>query len=245
MNKRTSFPAAQWRFAIFAFGTLILFGVLYLGVLPLLYPEWESPTYAYLRDPSSTTTDPLLTARESLASRLAGPIVSAADPGIGPEAAPLTIAVYSDFTCWYCGQTAAAARRVQAEYADRVRVIHKDFPSPNKAYASYQAALAGRCAQRQGLFWEMGDKLYEHYDRLGRETVMDLAEDLTGLNQARFQECMDGRAQPPVTAAIDDNIAEANALGLSGAPAVYVNDKAFLGQMDYEELKGIVETLLR
>lgn len=232
------------RFIVGSIAAVVVLGMALAGVAWANRPLSTTSTAPALR--SQAAGDPLLTAVPQLEDALQGPLTSnAADPSIGPHDAAVTITIFSDFTCWYCGETTQAALAVQQRHPDTVRVIHKDFPESNKAYASYQAAIAARCAQKQGLFWEMAHKLYEHYDQLTKERITALGSDINDLEQAPFTECRAGRTNQPVTELIDDNIAEANALQLSGVPVLYLNDKAIFGHMSAEELEAAVTILTR
>lgn len=219
--------------ALLAFFAVILVGAAWITRTPIA----TSAEPAFKERPAA---DPMMTAIPQLNDLLAGPLRSQADPSAGPDDAPVTLTIFSDVTCWYCGETVRAALAIQRANPETVRVVHKDFPAANKSYASYQGAIAARCAQQQGLFWELADKLYEHYDQITDERITALADDLPQLDRAKFKECRAGRIAEPVTALIDDNITEADALELPGVPAVYVNDKALFGQADAEELEAAV-----
>ena len=231
------------RFILMSLGAVGIFVIFLFIVIPLLFNAGGGATDVkkdiYLKN-SDASNDPLLTTVPQLADIIAGPIISAADPLFGPPAAPVTITVYTDFTCWYCGQTVALAQRAQAEFSGLVRLAHKDYPNPNKAYASYQAAIAGRCAQEQDKFWEMSERLYENYDALSPDTFTALAKNL-GLDITSFNQCRAGGSANSVVRKIDDNIAEANALGIAGVPLIYVNSRELPAEITYEELKAAVE----
>lgn len=246
-SKKPTPPAlrpADVRFILASLAVLAVFVIVMFAGLAWASSGQSTPIAAVptFKD-TQAANDPLMTVVPQLNDMLAAPLANSADPAVGPDDAAVTLTVFSDMTCHYCGETVRAALAVQQNHPQRVRVVHKDFPEPNKAYASYQAAIAARCAQRQGLFWEFADKLYEHYDQISPERITELARDLPHLDQALFKECRNGRTSQPVTAHIDDNIAEATALELSGVPVVYVNDKALFGQVSAEELEAAVTAL--
>ena len=185
-------------------------------------------------------TDPLLTPVPTLDKIITGPIITGADPAAGPSNAKINITVYTDFTCRYCGQTIANALQAQKQLPDKVRVIHKDFPSADKTFKSYQAAVASRCAQAQNKFWEMSELLYQNYNDLSQVLFNSLAKELK-LNQTQFKQCLETKT----SALVDDNIKEANALQISGVPTVYINGQEMMGEVSYEELEKAVEEELK
>ncbi|MDQ3098567.1 MAG: DsbA family protein [bacterium] len=81
----------------------------------------------------------------------------------GDKNAPITIVEYSDFECPYCGRFYEDTyKQLDTEYikTGKVKIVFKDFPLSIHAQAP-KAAEAGRCAEEQGKFWEMHDKLFE------------------------------------------------------------------------------------
>ncbi|OGF28616.1 hypothetical protein A2477_00815 [Candidatus Falkowbacteria bacterium RIFOXYC2_FULL_47_12] len=243
-RKRITANTAYTRtFIILSLGAFLLFAVFLFVVIPLLFgtraKQQTAAPNMYLKN-TDAGADPLLTAVPQLKDIIAGPVLSAPDPAFGPADAPVSITVYTNFSCWYCGQTVALAQKVQAEFPERVRVLHKDFPNANKAYASYQAAIAGRCAQAQNKFWDVSARLYENYNELSKDTFLTIAKN-AGLNVTQFENCLDAKTTPPVVPAIDDDIAEANALGIVGVPLVYVNNRELPAELTSEELKAAVE----
>jgi protein-disulfide isomerase len=230
-------------FILLSFGAFLLLAVFLFIVIPRLFDMRTTQKTAdanmYLKN-TDAADDPLLTAVPKLKDIIAGPILSASDPALGPTDAPVTITIYTDFSCWYCGQTIALAQKLLAEFPKEVRLMHKDFPNANKAYASYQAAIAGRCAQAQDTFWDVSEQLYKNYNQLDKNKFITIAKE-AGLNATQFENCLNGKATTPVITSIDDDIAEANALGIVGVPLVYVNNHELPAEVTYEELKAAVE----
>lgn len=225
---------------------LLLFIVFLFIIYPLTFRR--SPQQAQLKAADTfyfnndyNETDPLLTAVPTLDKMITGPIITGLDPSIGASDAPVNIVVYTDFTCWYCGQTIADARQIQRQFPAKVRVVHKDFPSADKTFKSYQAAIAGRCAQAQNKFWEMSNLLYQNYDNLSQVLFNSLTRELK-LNQPQFEQCLTNGA---TTALINDDIKEANALRINGIPTVYVNKQEIMGKVTHEELKQAIEEELK
>jgi len=242
-KKITADSAFTHTFILFSGGAFLLFVIFLFIIIPILFSTNAKQETAsadmYLKN-TDVSADPLLTAVPRLKDIIAGPILSAPDPALGPMDAPVAITIYTDFSCWYCGQAIVLAQKLQTEFPKEVRVMHKDFPNPNKAYASYQAAIAGRCAQAQNKFWDVSERLYENYNKLNKNTFLTIAKN-AGLNVTQFENCLNDQVTPPVITSINDNIAEANALGIVGVPLVYVNSRELPAEITYEELKAAVE----
>lgn len=225
--------------------SLLLFVIFLFIVYPLTFGasknDQRTDAGSFYFNKNFNDIDPLLTAVPTLDKMITGPIITGLDPSMGASDAPVNIVVYTDFTCWYCGQTVADARAVREQFPDKVKLTHKDFPAADKQYKSYQAAVAGRCAQAQNKFWEMSNLLYQNYNNLSQVLFNSLARELK-LNQPQFEQCLTNGA---AAALIDDNIKEANALRINGIPTVYVNKQEIMGKVTHEELKQAVEEELK
>ena len=181
-------------------------------------------------------TDPYITKRPNLENILAGPIVSSVDPSMGEEDAPVVIVQYSDFECKSCQKQESVIDKILAAYSDKVKLVWKDFPETNINSASYQAAIAARCAQTQDRFWEYHDSLYDA-GSLDQITFLTIADNL-GLNIGQFKSCLDSGQ---VNNLINDDILEATALEINGVPFIYVNRQEVLGEIGLEDLNNLVQ----
>ena len=182
--------------------------------------------------------DELITKVPNLSDMLAGPIISWDDPNQGDKYAKVILVEYADFKCDYCRAQEQNLKRILDKYRGLVRLIWKDYPETDESSESFQAALAGRCANEQGLFWEYHDFLFEYNDDLSRENLIHLAN-LAGLNERDFMDCIDNDQEHADQ--IRSNMTEADALGITGIPFVYVNNQELFGNSSYEDLELLVE----
>lgn len=87
----------------------------------------------------------------------------------GPQDAPVTLVVYSDFQCQPCRELAETLAELQEKYPDELRVVFRHYPligTPKLPVndKAAQAAVAAEAAGRQGKFWEMHDLLFAAQD---------------------------------------------------------------------------------
>jgi protein-disulfide isomerase len=80
------------------------------------------------------------------------------DPTLGKASAATTIVYFSSFTCPACRTSALTLDQLRAIYGDTVRIVRKDLPLDTDNART--AALAARCAQLQGKFWQYHDELW-------------------------------------------------------------------------------------
>jgi len=223
--------------ALFAAIVFFIMPALFEGKNNLLAENEEGPFYL---NKEFTEEDPLLTIAPNLDDMITGPIITDIDPSIGPKKAKINIVAYTDFECSYCYSAINEAKKIQQEMPETVKLVHKDFPSGSQESASFRGAIAGRCASEQGKFWEMAEELYQNSDNLSEDNFIALAKKL-GLNLKKFSICLN---EDKAKNYVIDNIKEANALKIIGIPLFYINEREILGEINYDELKKIIEQKL-
>jgi len=244
-RKKSGFPlglfVAASLLALFLFVLLYLSFLAYTGYTDYGYdtkePDKQSEDKYYLNK-DFKQTDPFITRRPQLQDMLAGPIVSAEDPSYGDRSARVDLVIFSDYTCRFCAKQEQKVKNIAQEQSG-VRVIRKDYPVRDTKSDSFRAAVAGRCAQAQSAFWDYHDRLYREND-YSRAKLVEYASDL-GLNTDLFRECLSGSKARTL---VEDNIAEANALDITGVPFLYVNDQEVMGDISQEDLKRIIQVEL-
>jgi len=154
----------------------------------------------------------------------------------GPDDAPVTIFVFSEFQCPYCSRAQAAITEIEETYGDQVRIVFKSFPLPfhSDAHLASQAALA---ANEQGQFWEYHDILFENQRALSRPQLEGYAEQLN-LDMAQFRDALDsGRFSDQV----DAETAEGRSAGVSGTPTFLINGERLVGAVPFSRFQPIID----
>jgi protein-disulfide isomerase/uncharacterized membrane protein len=171
-------------------------------------------------------------------------------PGSGAANAPVVVVEFSDFECPYCGRLAAGLKEAAAQRPELVRYHFKHYPmdsacNPNISGKFHEnacaAAAAAICAQQQGKFWEMHDKMFENRTRLGPAELAEYAAAL-GLDVERFNVC---RVDPATTERIRKDIAQGDQVGVDGTPTWFVNGWQMMGARKADDLIGIFEQAKR
>ncbi len=158
------------------------------------------------------------------------------DPARGPEDALVTVIEFADFNCGYCGRWANDTLNPLLEkYGDRVRFVYRDFPI--LADTSVTAALAAQCAQDQGAFWDYHTALFSNQGRFTRDELVGYAEQLN-LDLDEFNACMDDQRHMSRIAA---DYQEAQALGVRGTPAFFVNGRPISGAQPLSVFERIID----
>ena len=166
------------------------------------------------------------------------PEVTDNDHIVGPADASVTMIVYDDFECPFCGRFQKTLIQAREEYKDQVRFVFRHFPLSFHQNAS-SAAVASECAAEQGKFWEFADALYEQ-DNLGESVYKEVAKNLS-LNMSDFNKCI---ASDKYDQKIKDQMQTGAAAGVKGTPGSFVNGELVSGAVPYESLKAIIDSKL-
>ena len=162
------------------------------------------------------------------------------DPVRGPASAKVTVVVFSDFQCPFCGRVEPTLKRLSDEYGQDLRVVWKHQPlamHPN----AMPAAIASEAARDQGKFWPMHDKLFERQQQLSEATYQQAAGEI-GLDLGRFKAAIESRKG---AARIAEDQKLAGELGVTGTPTLFFNCRQLVGALPYETMKPVVEDELR
>jgi protein-disulfide isomerase len=159
-----------------------------------------------------------------------------AAPTVGAEAAPLTLVLFSDFTAPECGRASGMATSVKNLFADRARLVFRQFPSPQRPDA-HLAAEASLAAHAQGKFWAFHDVLFGNPQAHDRAALERYAR-VVGLDLPRFRKALDRHTY---SADVDADVAFGRQLGIGGVPALFVNGKSVpvpYGVRELDDLLG-------
>jgi protein-disulfide isomerase len=166
--------------------------------------------------------------------------VEAKGPTRGPANAPVTIVEFSDFQCPYCGREVPVIERVMKEYDGKVRLVFRHYPLDFHAHAQ-KAAEAGACAQDQGKFWELHDKMFTNQSKLAVDDLKGYAKSL-GMDAAKFDKCLDSGEKKTL---VEEDMKAGTAAGVSGTPAFFINGVFINGAQPYEQIKQAVDRELK
>ena len=158
----------------------------------------------------------------------------------GPAGAPVTIVEFSDYQCPYCQLVQQSLTKVLQEYDGRVRLVFKDRPLSMHTLAR-PAHEAARCAGAAGKYWPYHDRLFAAQPAFRRADLLAYAGEL-GLDREEFARCLDERR---FASEIDQDIQQAQALGINSTPTFLINGRIVIGATIIEEFRSIIDQALQ
>ena len=195
------------------------------------------------------------------------------DPILGDEDAPVTMIEFSDFQCPFCKQfSSETLPLLKQQYIStgKVRFVFRDYPLKELGHAwSTKAAEAAECAQNQGKFWEMHDKIFEDQHVLsslsrevqspeeavtlvtltekGKTRYVDIALVLNHLKlladelHLNMIRFNECLDTGKETTEVEKDKADAEKAGVKGTPTFFINGKQITGSLPLEQYQKIIE----
>jgi len=131
------------------------------------------------------------------------------------------------------------------EYVDtgKVKFVYKHMAILGQE--SVWAAEASECAADQGQFWAYHDLLFsrqsgENQGAFNKDKLLAMAAELK-LDMARFEPCLkNDQTQDRVQA----DTQEGQQVGVRGTPTFFVNGRAVVGAVPFQEFRVVIEQVL-
>jgi protein-disulfide isomerase len=172
----------------------------------------------------------------------------------GAENAPVLIVGFDDLECPFCARmNAEIFPAILNRYKDQVRIVYRDFPLDQHPWA-LRAAVDTNCVgvqSGQG-YWNLVDYIHAHADEVGgtEKTVVKANEMLDKLateegkkqkiNEADLAACIAKQD----TTLIKSSMKDAEALGVSATPALFINGEKIEGAQPLEYVYRIIDGAL-
>ncbi len=165
---------------------------------------------------------------------------------LGDPSAPITIVEFTDYQCPYCSRhSLETLPQIVEQLIDLGQVYYqiKDLPLEQLHPNARFAAAAARCAGDEDKYWPMHDLIFDEQSEWASLSNPELSEAFNSyareinLNETTFSDCLSSGKHD---ASIDDNVAEAGALGISGTPFFFVDGYPLNGARPFEHFEYAV-----
>lgn len=152
-------------------------------------------------------------------------IDTAGSPFLGKENAPISLVVFSDFQCPYCGKVQPLLEEMLEKNPDSLKIVFKHLPLKMHKQAG-PAALASIAAHEQGKFWQMHDALFAIGKGMNKESIEKAALDV-GLDMKKFNKDWNS---PAGKKRLGQDMNSAAKAGVSGTPTLFINGRQVTGR---------------
>jgi protein-disulfide isomerase len=169
---------------------------------------------------------------------------------IGKVDAPVKILEFADFECPQCGDFATVTEpdvRTRIIEPGLANLTYYDFPLTQHRN-TLAASNAAACADEQGKFWPMHDRIFQgQAEWNGEETdapkpFFKRYAGEVGLDVAKWESCYDARKYQK---RISANLADGLRRGVGSTPTFIIGGKMYPGRRPYDELKKLVDSIAK
>jgi protein-disulfide isomerase len=144
----------------------------------------------------------------------------------------ITVVEFFDYNCGWCKKAVDEVNKlVKAD--PQVRIVFKELPIFGEA--STLAAKAAMASLKQGKYWDFHVALMKE-KQVSKDNLFKIAEKV-GLNVDKLKADM---ADPAYDAALKENAAIAQDLGIEGTPGFIVDDKVNVGFVPAEGITAML-----
>ncbi len=175
------------------------------------------------------------------------------DPFIGKADAPITVVEFTDYQCPFCSRHYTQTYgQIKKNYVDtgKVKYVTRDYPLGFHKHAQ-KTAEAAECANEQGKFPEMHEKLFSTQATWSPladviPTLKQYAKDLK-LNASQFDTCLDSGEMADEVAA---DQADGAASGIDGTPGFWIlgpdgQNQKISGAFPYATFQAAFDNMLK
>jgi protein-disulfide isomerase len=166
---------------------------------------------------------------------------------LGRADAPIQVLEFADFECPQCGVFGTVTEPdVRERLVNTGQISYRFFDFPLEMHRNTVFAHnAAACAEEQGKFWEMHDKLFAEQTTWNgeatsrpRDLFVGYAKAI-GADQAKFEACYDAQKFGPQ---IEANRQEAIRRGVNSTPTFIIGKRMIPGNLPYDTFKAYVDS---
>lgn len=150
-------------------------------------------------------------------------------PQFGNPKAPLVIVEFADFQCTHSKQEFSIIREFINKYKNDLLFIYRQYPVINDDSAVI--GEASLCAEEQGKFWQMHDRLFSRSEENITPETVRLAAQLSGVDLKKFDECVKSRK---FQGKVMEDAQDGFNLDVRGTPTFFINGKKVEGAVPSE-----------
>jgi protein-disulfide isomerase len=176
-------------------------------------------------------------------------------PSRGNKDAKVVVVNFDDFQCPFCSRMHQTLfPELLKEYGDRVEFVYKDFPLTDIHPWAVHAAVDANClaAQNNDAYWDFADHIHANQHEVnsekGRDAQFAALDRLTleqgqkhNLDQTKLQACVKAQTEDAIKASMH----EAEGVGVSATPTLFVNGEEMDGALPASEMRAAIDAALQ
>ena len=165
-------------------------------------------------------------------------------PVKGNPKAKVVIQQFSDFQCPFCSRVEPTVKQIIDTYGEKVKIVWRNYPLPFHSNAMPAAEASAEVFAQGGAdkFWKYHGILFENQQALTRADLEKYAEQVGGINMAKFKTALDTNKHKAEVQADMDAVEKAGAR--IGTPSFFINGKLLQGAQPFDAFKTEIDKAL-
>src|SRR6185437_11924392 len=141
----------------------------------------------------------------------------------------LTILIYGDYLCPYCGRLRLVLDRLRRALGERMAYVFRHFPNERAHPGAELMSIGSEAAGRQGRFWEMHDALFAREPPIDESALLQIAASL-GLDMERFERDL---RDTVLRERVAEDLADGRHNGVTATPTIFIDGVRYDGAWDF------------
>jgi protein-disulfide isomerase len=166
-------------------------------------------------------------------------------PVLGPPNALVTLIIFSDFQCPFCGRVEPTLKGLRDKYGDKLRMVWKNEPLPfhPAAEPAAQAALEVRAEKGDKGFWDVHDRFFVGQKDLtnGKDPNIDAMVKMATEAGASSDKVKKAISDHTHKKEIDADKDQADDFQANGTPHMFINGRRIVGAQPQEKFETIID----
>jgi protein-disulfide isomerase len=175
-------------------------------------------------------------------------------PARGAKDAKVVVVNYDDFECPFCSRMHQSLLQLMHDYGDRVTFYYKDYPLTEIHPWATHAAVDANClaALNPDAYWSFADYIHANKAQIDNQPVpaarMDAIDRIAlvegqrrNVDVVKLQACIRAQNEDAVKASMK----EAEDLGVSATPTLFVNGQKIDGAVPISEIRAALDSALK
>lgn len=158
----------------------------------------------------------------------------------GNRDASVILIEYGDFQCPHCGRAYPIIKNILDKMEHSLLFVYRHFPLSKVHPEARMAAVAAEAANKQGLFWEMYNVLFENQRQLKNDAIMRYAS-IIGLDLARFESDIQDEH---LHSKVENDYLNGVESGVTGTPTFFVNGSRYDDNPEGTRLQEYLHSLI-
>ena len=169
--------------------------------------------------------------------------INTSDHCRGNANAKISLVVYEDYECEYCGKAFKELKKLLDYYKSEISILYRNFPFSNKHPHALLAARVVEACALQNKFIQAHDLVFENQEYLeyGLGSILRILQKKYSVSIHQLNEDLQ---KEELKRKVNDDIESGLQCGIKSTPAVFINGAIYTGVVKFDQMCKAIENIL-